>query len=291
MKRRLIVPALLSLAALMSTAVTGVLAFAGVINGGFEAGAHTAAPFDTLTPGDSQLTGWTIESGSIDWIESYWVAATGSRSIDLNGAGPGALSQALATTVDNTYAVMFEVSGNPACGPTLKTLSVAASGADPQAFAYDTAVAANTVSDMKWESRTYSFIATSSSSVLTFTSTSAGSCGPALDNVVVTETVAEPDPDPKPEPGPLSDCKDDGWQELADTSEHAFKNQGDCVSYVATDGRNVAADSARHPTRADKAHVTKPGPSATTRARDVVRKATADDDHAIKKTHSSGPKT
>jgi choice-of-anchor C domain-containing protein len=267
MKRRLILPALLGLSALMSTAVTGVLAFAGVINGGFEAGAHTAAPFDTLTPGDTQLTGWTIESGSVDWVESYWVAASGSRSIDLNGAGPGALSQALATTVDNTYTVTFEVSGNPACGPTLKTLSVAASGADPQAFAYDTAVAANTVSDMKWESRTYSFIATSSSSVLTFTSTSTGSCGPALDSVVVTETIAEPDPDPTPEPGPLSDCKHDGWQELADASEHGFRNQGDCVSYVATDGKNVAADKPSHPSAAREARreVTPAQPEAKAR--------------------------
>jgi hypothetical protein len=36
-------------------------------------------------------------------------------------------------------------------------------------------------------------------------------------------------------------CKDGGWQNFTDASGTAFKNQGDCVSYVATGGRNTAA--------------------------------------------------
>jgi hypothetical protein len=35
-------------------------------------------------------------------------------------------------------------------------------------------------------------------------------------------------------------CKNGGWQELTDNNGTAFKNQGDCVSYVATGGKNAA---------------------------------------------------
>jgi hypothetical protein len=36
-------------------------------------------------------------------------------------------------------------------------------------------------------------------------------------------------------------CKNGGWMNLADSNGHSFKNQGDCVSYVATGGRNMAS--------------------------------------------------
>jgi hypothetical protein len=35
-------------------------------------------------------------------------------------------------------------------------------------------------------------------------------------------------------------CKNDGWKTLYDVNNRAFKNQGDCVSYVATNGKNKA---------------------------------------------------
>lgn len=35
-------------------------------------------------------------------------------------------------------------------------------------------------------------------------------------------------------------CKNAGWQHLTDTRGNPFKNQGDCVSFVATGGKNVA---------------------------------------------------
>jgi ephrin receptor-like protein len=43
-----------------------------------------------------------------------------------------------------------------------------------------------------------------------------------------------------PVPTTIDQCKDGGWQQLADANGTPFKNQGDCVSYVATDGRNPA---------------------------------------------------
>lgn len=42
-------------------------------------------------------------------------------------------------------------------------------------------------------------------------------------------------------PHSKNDCKNGGWANLTDASGRPFRNQGDCVSYVATGGRNGAA--------------------------------------------------
>jgi hypothetical protein len=36
-------------------------------------------------------------------------------------------------------------------------------------------------------------------------------------------------------------CKNGGWKNYADNQGHTFKNQGDCVSFVATGGKNAGA--------------------------------------------------
>lgn len=43
-------------------------------------------------------------------------------------------------------------------------------------------------------------------------------------------------PPPTPAPTSVDQCKKGGWEQYG-----VFKNQGDCVSYVATDGRNQPA--------------------------------------------------
>jgi hypothetical protein len=42
-------------------------------------------------------------------------------------------------------------------------------------------------------------------------------------------------------PVSADDCKNGGWQNHTDAEGRPFKNQGDCVSYVATGGTNTAA--------------------------------------------------
>jgi hypothetical protein len=44
-----------------------------------------------------------------------------------------------------------------------------------------------------------------------------------------------------PAPTNQNQCKNGGWTHYADASGRPFKNQGDCVSYVATGGKNKAA--------------------------------------------------
>jgi hypothetical protein len=59
-----------------------------------------------------------------------------------------------------------------------------------------------------------------------------------LDNVVVNTLSGDTVYDFEPAPVvPLAkdECKKDGWRMFTDV---VFKNQGDCVSYVATNGRN-----------------------------------------------------
>jgi len=55
----------------------------------------------------------------------------------------------------------------------------------------------------------------------------------------VTATVNVTTP-PNPVPTTTSQCKGGGWQKLTDTTGTPFKNQGDCVSFVATGGTNTA---------------------------------------------------
>jgi Tyrosine-protein kinase ephrin type A/B receptor-like len=54
-------------------------------------------------------------------------------------------------------------------------------------------------------------------------------------------------------PTPTSNgCKKGGWRLLTDATGTPFKNQGDCVSYFATNGRNLADGRAPGKARANK---------------------------------------
>lgn len=232
MKRRSMIGPATALAA--SMALTGsVLAFDGLANGSFEEGEFNGggAGFQTLDAGSALLTGWTVDAGSIDWVGLAWQAEDGEKSIDLNGNAPGAISQTVATTVGNTYFVSFWLAGNPNGAPVVKTLTVSATGAAPATFTFDVSNTSNAA--MGWRQEGYSFVATSASSTVTFASgDTSGGTGPALDNVEMVETVVVG-----------GNCKDGGWRTMSDDQGNGFKNQGDCVSFHATDGRNPGAVS------------------------------------------------
>lgn len=164
---------------------------AQVVNGSFETGDDPGI-FSTRIPGDTDIANWTVTAGSIDYIGTYWQAAEGSRSIDMNGTEAGAISQTIPTVIGATYDVTFYISGNPDGGPALKEMAVGATGAAAQNYSYDTSAEGNTKADMKWSPRTYSFLATGASTVLTFESLVAGAYGPALDNITIVETLPPP---------------------------------------------------------------------------------------------------
>jgi len=235
MKRRSILGIAGAVAATLVITGSAFAASAGVTNGGFEAGTLSDAGhpgYQELPAGSPELGPWSITSGSVDWISTYWAPASGTKSIDLAGREPGAISQTIDTTPFQTYTLTFKLAGNPdsatnpAGGPAVKTVSVAATGNQAVSYAFNTT--GKTPADMGWTTKTFTFKATGASTTITFTNTSAGYYGAALDDI----QVAGPDG---------SSCKSNGWKTMTDSVGHPFKNQGDCVSFFATDGKNLAA--------------------------------------------------
>lgn len=234
MKRRSTFSAGIAVIASLVLAGSAVAAFAGATNGGFETGTNDPGAVEQLSAGSTVLTGWTISAGSIDWIGTYWTAQNGARSLDLSGAGAGAVSQTLATTIGKAYSVTFYLAGNPAGAPAVKNLTVSATGASPASYTFDTT--GHSTSSMGWTLKEYSFSATSASTVLSFTSLTDSNAGPALDNIVVTEKVASSSTG-----GPGAACKKGAWKTMFDKAGHPFRNQGACVSYYASKSKNAGA--------------------------------------------------
>ncbi len=175
--RKIIVFTALALMATASQAVT-------IVNGSFEAGTFTGAPFDTLAAGNTSITGWSIGGAGVDWIGSYWQASQGNRSIDLSALSAGSLSQSIATVIGQRYSVSFDLAGNPTGSPLLKQVVVTINGGDASTFDFTTG--ATSTANMGWVGNTYNFTATSTTSVLKFTSLANTASGPALDNVSIS---------------------------------------------------------------------------------------------------------
>jgi len=160
-----------------------------VVDGSFESGVNPGV-FRTLGVGSPDIAAWTISSGTIDYIGSYWQASDGVRSVDLNGNNVGVISQTLiGLTVGASYRVTFDLSGNPDGAPATKFVGVSVD-AFSTSFSYP---GGNTRTAMIWAPQSFLFTATASSAVLSFAGdTSApGFFGPALDNVSVTSAVPE----------------------------------------------------------------------------------------------------
>ena len=226
MNRRFLVGVVAALAAMVLPA--GTVGAANIVNGSFEGTAGSGA-FTTLAAGSMTIDGWTVSSGTVDWIGSYWASFDGSRSLDLNGYFPGGVSQAVATDPGTAYEVTFEMAGNPTCGSAVKTLNVSVDGGSTSAYSFDTT--GMSTGSMGWTQESYSFIATGANSLLAFVSSTGGQCGPALDMVTLSAPAALT----------AADCKAGGWRTMTNSGGESFRNQGDCVSYYATRGRNLAS--------------------------------------------------
>ena len=231
MKRRSKVGA--ALAVVASLALAGTALAAGFTNGSFENGTYTGGSWNTLNTGSTAITGWTVSSGTVDWVDSsYWQAAAGTKSVDLDGNAQGALtSDAFATVSGGTYFVSFALSGNPDANLGLKTVGVSATGSSsaPADYSFDTSTMNNNHANMMYRTEGYTFVATGTTAALTFASQTTGAWGPVIDNVTVTQVATTG-----------ASCKDGGWATNlymgASGNALTFKNQGQCVSYFATSG-------------------------------------------------------
>src|SRR3989344_2145489 len=192
--------------------IAPVHAVSTLINGSFEEG-EGPEMFVQLTPGAENIAPWKIVSGTIDSVGDYWQPSEGFRSIDLNGDAEGIISQEFETIAGAQYTVTFDMSGNPAGGPTLKTLDVDVGG-DLVSFDYDTGIEGTTYVSMNYVTKTFNFFAEDTVTVLTITSTTSGFYGPAIDNISVEQVL----------PISLSDCADDSWMDFI-----VFNDEEECV--------------------------------------------------------------
>lgn len=171
-----------------------------VTNGSFEEASTGSAPtgsFQTLGATSTHILGWTLDSGSMDWINTYWTASDGDLSLDMSGDNAGSIYQDLATVIGQWYRLTFDLAGNPAGGPEVKHMSVDLGVlSEPRSFD----VSGHSLSDMGWATQTIDFQAVDTTTRLRFTSTTSGAYGPALDNVSV-ETLR---PTSAPTPGAAS---------------------------------------------------------------------------------------
>jgi choice-of-anchor C domain-containing protein len=163
-----------------------------VTNGGFE----TITPpwtgtYVTLSPVDTDITPWSIDSGSIDLINSYWQPASGSYSIDLAGNAKGTIGQDLATTPGGKYDLSFMMAGNPDSTKGIKAVEVFWGGASQGTFTFDTT--GNSAGSMGWLPKGKTgLVATGATTKLQFVDVTGGSAistpyGAALDSISVED--------------------------------------------------------------------------------------------------------
>jgi choice-of-anchor C domain-containing protein len=156
-----------------------------ITNGSFEqfSGVGTSA-------GSTTITGWTVTGSDVDRVASSgWQSGDGSYSLDLNGFHPGGVQQVLATTPGVQYTVGFELSKNP--GNTDHATALVSAAGSSQSYTFSDA---NSSGDMKWSQQSFTFVATGTSTTVSFASTyptdatggfPVNAQGPALDEVVI----------------------------------------------------------------------------------------------------------
>jgi len=155
---------------------------------------------NATNPALNTIGAWKITAGSVDLINTYWQPSEGDQSIDLNGGGQGAISQAFDTLFGATYNVTFSLSGNPdnkGGASAIKSLSASA-GDHVELFNFSDTTNSRTV--MKWIEESFVFTALADTTTLSFQSLEFGAWGPALDNVRVSLVSV---PATVPEPGTL----------------------------------------------------------------------------------------
>jgi choice-of-anchor C domain-containing protein len=158
-----------------------------ITNGGFESGAvDPGTGFVTLSAGSTALTGWTIVTGSIDYIGGYWQPGEGQRSIDLNGLAMSEISQSVSgLNPGQQYKVSFLLAGNPDGGVNPKTLLTTL--VNSQSYSFD--ASGTSLGAMGWVEQYLYFTANATTALLSFKSTTGDCCyGPALDNISIAAT-------------------------------------------------------------------------------------------------------
>ncbi len=181
--------AAITLAGLIGFSAAGQAAT--IVDGNF---AGASGSYQTIGTGGTfgATGGWTVVSGSVDWIGNYWTAPTlGGGSVDLDGNSVGAISQTLLGLAAGTYKVSFALSGNPDGPPPTKALEVSVTGSTAQDYSYP--LVGNKV-NMNYSIESYIFTWGGGDATLTFASLNAPSnnpYGPVIGDVSIS-AIPEP---------------------------------------------------------------------------------------------------
>lgn len=139
--------------------------------------------FLVLNTGSTAILHWTVGEGAgIDYVTGYWNSSNGKRSIDLNALDIGSISQVISTEIGKRYVVLFDFAGNPNCNKINPIKRIRVSAANVQA-SYSFDIQGKSNDNMGWKTDSFTFMATATTTILTFSSTVEGNCGPAIDNV------------------------------------------------------------------------------------------------------------
>jgi choice-of-anchor C domain-containing protein len=173
-------------AAFFATSAQG----ATIVNASFEDGTNPGT-YTTVGVGQTNITGWTVSAGSVDYIGTYWQAAEGVRSVDLAGGSLGTLEQAIGDTVAGlSYMVTFALSKNPDGGAPTRTGTFQAGD---ETFNFSYALPNTRPNNMLWQDVSFTFFSEGPTTIRFAADASAGCCyGPAIDNVRITALVPEP---------------------------------------------------------------------------------------------------
>jgi len=155
-----------------------------VLNGNFET---PVVPYNLLAFNAGQTFGnWTVGSGQIDLVRSIWTAAVGAQSVDLSGSIAGSIYQDLPTVAGRTYTLTFQMAGNYAGPPTVKSMQVFWNDVSLGILTFDTT--GRGPANMGWTLRTVpSLVAPGASTRLKFVSLDNTWYGPVIDDVHVVE--------------------------------------------------------------------------------------------------------
>lgn len=163
-----------------------------VVNGSFELGFDpNSGPGQNIgmaAPDSSTIVGWTLSSGTIDYIGGRWAAADGGRSIDLNGVSAGTIFQTVSGFIPGVaYELHFMLAANPEGGSPTKEV-VASIGNNSAKFDI---TRPELGASIVWSEKKLGFTASQPTMNLVFTSLNEGASGPALDSVRI---VSAPEP-------------------------------------------------------------------------------------------------
>lgn len=181
----------------LELALVAMLGFATIAqaslieNGSFEVGiSPPSGGYRTLSAPNTNISGWTVSSGNLDWIRTYWNASDGALSLDLVGTVAGKIEQTFSTNIGEQYAVTFDMAGNPVTykGTTQLRVEAADQHAD---FSFNNS--GMTTSNMGWVTNSWLFTAVDTTTTLSFMSLgNYNRSGPTLDKVNVTAIIHEP---------------------------------------------------------------------------------------------------